>query len=189
MASLANAIQKEQQDQDQRLQAKLNARRRKDKKIAHEANKEVQDKQLVITEIQDRIDQLIVEKEKIEDRGVNTKALKAEREEDYKTRMEAMTNEQNDKIRMLREDYLEKIKKAKNAQEKDKLLEEMGKRLKNVEQNLADEKSRQEQALQKMLKARQKKNIKQQVKNMNKEVDELEDQIDKLKQNMDSDKA
>lgn len=103
-----------------------------------------------------------------------------------------MTNldkEQNDKIALLREGYLAKIKAAKNPQEKDKLLEEMGKRLKNVEGNLIEEKKRQETQLQKMLKARQKKNMKTHVKGMSKEVDELEDQIEKLKVNMESDKA
>lgn len=103
--------------------------------------------------------------------------------------MENLEKEQNDKIALLREGYLEKIKAAKNPQEKDKLLEEMGKRLKNVESNLIDEKKRQETQLQKMLKARQKKNLKTHVKGMSKEVDELEDQIDKLKVNMESDKA
>ena len=103
--------------------------------------------------------------------------------------MDALNDEQNQKIAMLREDYLNKIKKAKNPQEKDKLLEEMGKRLQKVEGDLADEKARQEAALQKMLKARQKKNLKGKVKNMSKEVDQLEEQIDKLKANMDTDKA
>ena len=78
-----------------KLQAKLNARNRKNKKIALEANKEVQDKQLVVTEIQDRIDQILVEKEKIEEKGVNTKTLKAEREEEYKVRIAALDKEQD----------------------------------------------------------------------------------------------
>ena len=78
-----------------KLQAKLNARNRKNKKIALEANKEVQDKQLVVTEIKDRIDQILVEKEKIEEKGVNTKTLKAEREEEYKVRIAALDKEQD----------------------------------------------------------------------------------------------
>ena len=41
----------------------MNARARANKKIALDANQSVEDKQLVITEIQDRIDQLIVDKE------------------------------------------------------------------------------------------------------------------------------
>ena len=175
MNLLASAIQKEQQDQDMKLQAKLNARRGKDKKVSAEAAKEVQDKQMVITEIQDRIDHLIVEKEQIEEKGVNTKTLKAERDEEYKTRMDALQAEQDEKIRNMRQEYLDKIKAAKNPAEKDKLLEEMAKRLKSVEGNLSEEKKRQEAQLQKMLKARQKKNLKQHVRNMNKEVDELED--------------
>jgi hypothetical protein len=39
-----------------KLQARLNARTRANKKIALDANVSVEDKQLVITEIQDRID-------------------------------------------------------------------------------------------------------------------------------------
>ena len=46
-----------------KLQARLNARNRANKKVALDANQAVEDKQLVITEIQDRIDQLIVDKE------------------------------------------------------------------------------------------------------------------------------
>ena len=126
------------------MKARLAARKKQDKKNALEANQEVEDKQLVITEIQDRIDHLLVEKDQVEEKGVNTKALKAEREEEYKNRMNALQAEQDEKIRNLREEYLQKVKNAKNANEKDKLLEEMGKRLKSVEANLADEKKRQE---------------------------------------------
>jgi len=98
----------------------------------------------VITEIQDKIDQLIVEKDKTEERGVNTKTLKGERDEEYKERLAKLDAEQAEKITILRTDYLEKIKNSKNPAEKDKLLEEMGRRLKSVEANLIDEKKRQE---------------------------------------------
>ena len=83
----------------------------------------------------------------MEDRGVNTKALKAERDEEYKNRMQSLEQEQEEKIRNMRQEYLDKIKSAKNPAEKDKLLEEMGKRLKSVEANLKDEKARQEAQL------------------------------------------
>lgn len=125
----------------------------------------------------------------MEDKGVNTRAMKAQREEEYQKRMDALAKEQDEKIRIMREDYLQKIKGAKTEAEKNKLLEDMGRRMKTVEQNLAEEKKRQEAQLQKMLKARQKKGLKQEVKNVNKEIDELEDQIDKIKQNMDAEKA
>lgn len=144
MTLIAASIQKEQQDQDARLQAKLNARKRKDRKVMNDANKEVQDKQMVIAEIQDRVDHLIVDKEKIKDKGVNTKTLKAERDEEYASRMETLDKEQEEKVKALRDDYLKRIKEASNPAEKDKLLEEMGKRLKSVEANLAEEKKRQE---------------------------------------------
>lgn len=130
---------------------------------------------MIIAEIQDRVDHLVVDKEKIKDKGVNTKTLKAERDEEYAGRMETLDKEQEEKVKALRDDYLKRIKEASNPAEKDKLLEEMGKRLKSVEANLLEEKKRQEAQLQKMLKARQKKNLKQNEKNMDKEIDELED--------------
>ena len=109
---------------------------------------------MVITEIQDQIDKIIVKKEEIEEKGVNTKSMKAEREEEYKTKLEEIDRENQEKIAAMREDYLKKIKAAKNPHEKDKLLEEMGKRLKRVEDDLTDDKKRQEANLMKMLKAR-----------------------------------
>lgn len=132
---------------------------------------------------------MIVDKEQMEERGVNTKSLKAERDEEYKNRIATMEKEQDEKLRAMREEYLAKIKAAKNPAEKDKLLEEMGKRLKNVEANLIDERKRQEAQLMKMLKSRQKKGLKTKGKDMTKHIEELEDQIDKLKNNMDSEKA
>lgn len=99
---------------------------------------------MIIAEIQDRVDHLVVDKEKIKDKGVNTKTLKAERDEEYAGRMETLDKEQEEKVKALRDDYLKRIKEASNPAEKDKLLEEMGKRLKSVEANLLEEKKRQE---------------------------------------------
>lgn len=68
--------------------------------------------------------------------------MKAEREEEYKARMTALEKEQEEKIRSMREDFLAKIKNAKNPAEKEKLLEEMGRRMKSVEDGLLEEKKR-----------------------------------------------
>jgi len=139
--------------------------------------------------MQERMDNLILDKEKMKDKGVNTKSLKAERDAEFKQRMDELQKDQEQKVSSLREEYLKKIKASNNPAEKDKLLEEMGKRLKHVEGSLVEEKKRQEEQLGKMLKARQKKNLKSKEKEMDKEVDELEDQIDKMKANMGTEKA
>jgi len=47
--------------------------------------------------------------------------------------MEKLQTEQEEKVKYLREDFLKKIKEAKTPADKDKLIEEMGKRLKHVE--------------------------------------------------------
>lgn len=65
----------------------------------------------------------------------------------------------------------------------------MGRRLKSVEDSLAEEKKRSEAQLQKMLRARQKKKLAQKVKDLNKEENKLEEEIDGIKQDIDADKA
>mmetsp|Transcript_4563 Transcript_4563/g.6047 ORF Transcript_4563/g.6047 Transcript_4563/m.6047 type:complete len:81 (-) Transcript_4563:2717-2959(-) len=80
MNLLATNIQKDQEDQNAKLLAKLNARKRKDKKALLEANETTEDKQQSITLMQERIDNLIMDKEKMKDKGINTKSLKAERD-------------------------------------------------------------------------------------------------------------
>ena len=103
--------------------------------------------------------------------------------------MKEIDQEGEEKLRNTRQEFMDRIKAARNPAEKDKLLEDMGKKLKAAEAQIAEDKERAETQLQKMLKARQKKNLKQKVKGMSKDVDELEEQIDKLKQNIDADKA
>ena len=52
----------------------------------------------------------------------------------------------------MREDYMDRIKKARNAAEKEAVLEEMGERLRSTEEALEEDKRRQEANLLKLLK-------------------------------------
>ena len=56
-----------------------------------------------------------------------------------------MQKDRDEKLTNIREDYLNRIKGAKNPAEKEKLLEEMGRRLKSAEDSLAEEKKRSKQ--------------------------------------------
>jgi len=107
----------------------------------------------------------------MQEKGVNTKSMKHERDEEYAERMDDLQKEQDEKMKIVREDYLTRLREAKNPAEKDKILEEMARRLKAVEASLAEEKKKQESQLSKMLKARQKKQLKTKEKEMDKEVD------------------
>jgi hypothetical protein len=73
----------------------------------------------------------------------------------------------------MREDYMNRIKLSKNGVEKERILEEMGERLKSTEESLEEDRKRQEANLMKLLKARQKKNLKQTIKKIEKEREEL----------------
>ena len=65
----------------------------------------------------------------------------------------------------------------------------MGKRLKSIEDTLADEKKRQQANLKAQIKARQKKGVRNKVKDMDKDIDSIEDEIEKLKDQVDKEKA
>jgi len=86
--------------------------------------------------------------------------MKREREAEMRARMQEVDKEKDNRLAQMREDYMGKIKKAKSAQEKETILEEMGERLKVTEIALEEDKKRQEANLLKLLKARQRKNLK-----------------------------
>jgi hypothetical protein len=73
----------------------------------------------------------------------------------------------------MRHEYMDRIKKAKDGSDKERILEEMGERLKSTESALEEDKKRQEANLMKLLKARQKKQLKGTVKKISKEVEDL----------------
>ena len=65
----------------------------------------------------------------------------------------------------------------------------MGQRLKATEENLAEDRQRQEANLLKLLRARQKKNLKSKVKEINKEAEKLYLQVDEIKTKISEHKA
>ena len=103
--------------------------------------------------------------------------------------MKELDDERDKQIADMRKEYLEKIKGTKDTREKERLLEEMGKRMNSIEQQRTDERARQEATLKKMLKDRQKKQIKKEVKDIEKQIDAIETDIDKIRQEVDEDKA
>jgi hypothetical protein len=62
--------------------------------------------------------------------------------------------ERDKQIKDMREDYLDRIRNTKDGREKERLLEEMGRRMKQVEDLRIEERLRQEATLKKMIKDR-----------------------------------
>ena len=55
-----------------------------------------------------------------------------------------MQKERDEKLNNIREDYMRRIQNEKNPAAKEKLLEEMGRRMKSAEESLLEEKKRSE---------------------------------------------
>ena len=88
--------------------------------------------------------------------------------------------ERDKQTKDMREDYLDRIRNTKDGREKERLLEEMGRRMKQVEDLRIEERLRQEASLKKMLKDRQKKNVKKQLKAIDNQIEFIEKKTDKI---------
>lgn len=100
------------------------------------------DKTDVILASQEQINELQLKKDQLEDNGIKTKALKHERENEFQTKMKELDDERDKQIAEMRKEYMEKIKGTKDKYEKERLLEEMGKRMSQIEQQRTDERAR-----------------------------------------------
>lgn len=142
-----------------------------------------------VADLQRQIDDLYQERDEIEEVGINSRGLKKEREAELKIRMAELDKESDSRLSQMREDYMNRIKATSDSSEKEKILQEMGQRLKATEENLAEDRQRQEANLMKLLRARQKKNLKSKVKEINKEAEKLYLQVDEIKTKISEHKA
>lgn len=189
MSKMEKDLLAEQEAQAQALKAKLAKRQKLNKHVIDTANQDVAHTMGQIGDLQKQIEDLELEKDDIQETGINSRGMKKEREAEMRARIAEVDKEKDSRLQQMREDYMYRIKKASNAAEKESILEEMGERLKSTEQALEEDKRRQEHNLLKLLKARQRKNLKQHVKKIDKEREDLFDQIDQLKVQVDKHKA
>lgn len=103
--------------------------------------------------------------------------------------MTEIDKESDSRLSQMREDYMNRIKATSDSSEKEKILQEMGQRIKATEENLAEDRKRQEANLMKLLRARQKKNLKSKVKEIDKQAELLYLQVDVIKTKISEHKA
>jgi len=75
---------------------------------------------------------------------------------------------------------MKRIEGVSSLSEKERLLEEMGRRLKSIEDQFVDDRKRQESNLMKQLRARQNKKIAKDEAKMNKEIEKKEELIEEI---------
>lgn len=90
MLNIERQLKKEQEDNDNTLKAKLAKRQRRLKRVGDMANENVAEKQGEIDDKLARIDEIQNEKDALENKGINTKELKKERDIEFKERMEEL---------------------------------------------------------------------------------------------------
>lgn len=90
---------------------------------------------------------------------------------------EKMDKERREKEDIIRKEYMNRLKNAKGDKEKERILEEMNRRLKAMEDENDRERAEQERNLEKILLARQMKRVKKLAHDHQKEIDSKTDQI------------
>lgn len=115
--NILNALQREQEEQDKRLQQRMNARKFKNNSQKQKADDAIESKQIEIQEVNDQIDKITGEKDDVE-KEFGAKKMKKEREEEFNREMEKFDTEKEKKINDLRNDYMDRIKGTKDPQEK-----------------------------------------------------------------------
>lgn len=115
------------------LKQKLKNRTKKDKRARKEVENREKDKTDKIQEAQEIIQELQTRKDELEENGIKTKELKYERENEFQIKMAEMDKERAQQLSDMRQDYLDRIRKSKDPQEKEKLIEEMGRRMAQIE--------------------------------------------------------
>lgn len=141
----------EQEAQAENLKARLAARQKRLRGAVDEVNSQTKPQQEDMKNLNAKIQEVNAQKDRLEADGIDTRKLKKERALQLAEKMQEFDEDRDRKLQQVREDYLVKIKSAGTPQEKERLLEEMGRRLKSVEEALADERRRQEANLSKMI--------------------------------------
>lgn len=78
---------------------------------------------------------------------------------------------------LVRQEYINRLKGAKSDKEKERIVDEMQRRLQAIEEELAKEKAEQERNLEKILMLRQQKRVKKLAHDAEKEIEKKDQQI------------
>lgn len=136
MQKLERQMVKEQEDQAIALKAKLAQRNKLQKQVVIASKEDVQHTLSQIGDLHKQIEDLELEKDDIEETGINSRGMKKEREAEIKVRLTEIDKENDSRLQQMRQDYMNRIKQAKVPAEKEKILMEMGERLKSTEEAL-----------------------------------------------------
>lgn len=146
---LGKELELAQQKQEDRLKARLAARGKR-KKAAQEAfekatakiDQQVKNIENTLEALEDERDQLREHKLQIEEGIMNAEA-KQELEKEQREEKERLDRNKEEKVKEIRDDYMERMRRARTSAEKERLLTEMQSKIKSVESELDRERKAQ----------------------------------------------
>ena len=109
MKNIEDELKREREQNENAIAAKLAKRKKAHARMADKANEAVNDKKEEIEDNEQRIQEIQAQKELLENKGINTKDLKKERDAEYKERCEEMQKDRDEKLNNIREDYMRRI--------------------------------------------------------------------------------
>ena len=109
MAKLERELMKDQEDQSNSLKAKLAARQKKNKTVVDGANEDISHTMGQIGDLTKQIEDLELEKDDIQETGINSKGMKREREAEMRARIGEVEKEKDSRLQQMREDYMQRI--------------------------------------------------------------------------------
>jgi len=119
------------------LKAKLAERERRRKAAKDSKSEKVLAKEEEIAKLEDEINEIEMDIDKTEQKGIKTKKHKEEQQAELKDTLLELKKDKDQKMNSLKNDYLERIAKAKTPLEKERLLDEMQRRTRQLEAELS----------------------------------------------------
>lgn len=189
MRGLDNMLKNENKRQDDALAAKMAERRNRKKQAVTQAQEATAAKEDEIERLEEEKRILQDDMEEILENGMKDPNLQQLLEREKEAELEKIERQILEKQDLVRQEYLNRLKGAKNDKEKERILDEMQRRLAAVEDELRKEKSEQERNLERALLLRQQKRVKKLAQERENEIKKRDDEIKVLKGEISKDRA
>ena len=129
MKSLDNLLQSEMSKQQDALKAKLEARKNKKKLAIDQVREATKGKEAILANLEREREKLCKKRKGVLENGMKDKGLRQKMEEERMQARADMDRAMQEKQEIIRKDYLSKLSNAKNDKEKERLVDEMQRRL------------------------------------------------------------
>lgn len=162
-----------QKKQDDRLKAALAAREKRRRAAQQKLTDQTQGLDQEVTRLSQAVDEQVEERNQLIDEGIGTDECQRELVKEKEEENNRLDVKKEEKVKEIRDEYMDRIKRARTAAEKERMLTEMQNRIKTVEAEQEKERKAQLKLLEKSLKSRQRRRLQKQLEEKDAEVAQL----------------